>query len=670
MSEAAQNDGEWSILNLKVDVLGWVSDAVITTDMDFRVRSWNEAAEELFGYTEKEALGKETRELFQTSYFGKTKREELINELFETGSWTGTVIHRHKSGKELLNSVSVDLLWDDEEKPFGAIAIIREVKDQAKEVMAATRLAAIVESSDDAIVGKTLDGRITSWNKGAEELFGYTKGEMIGDYVFRLVPRSREQEEQEILMKLKRGESIAQLHTVRKHKRGRNVEVSLTSSPLRDGEGNVVGASMIVRDISEQVRVQQNLEFLAEASRLLYSSLEIDETLEKLGFLAVPRIADWCSIDRFVGVDEVEQVVVAHSNPEKVSWAKALREKSPPDLSVDRGLGKVMRTGELEFYPLITDEVLEASARDEEELALLRKIGFSAAMIVPLMVEEAVWGAITLVSSESKRVYSEFDLDMAKELASRASLAIENSMLYLREKQAKELRDVFISVASHELKTPITSMKVYAEVLQRRFEKQGDDRTVSSLRKINRQIDMLSGLVSELLDVSRIEKGTLSLEVEEFGVNELVEETVEFLQPTSLNHLIEIDGSVTRKVWGDRDRIAQVLINLLSNAVKYSPGEKQVVIHVRDVKNGVEICVEDFGEGISKEHQSRLFERFYRVNQSAGNTYPGLGIGLYISQEIMKLHGGRIEVDTDEGKGARFSIVLPYEREAIASVVG
>jgi PAS domain S-box-containing protein len=419
------------------------------------------------------------------------------------------------------------------------------------------------------------------------------------------------------------------------------------------------GIAIITRDIHDQKVLELNLAFLAEASKILSSSLDTQQTLRTVAQLAVPRIADWCAIDVLTAPRTVELLAVAHVDPEKVQWAKELRQRDPVDLDRPVGLANVLLTGEPEFYPEITDEMLVATARDERTLALARSLGFTSAMIVPLIVQDATIGAITFVTTDSGHHYTATDLNMAQELASRAALAIENSRLYAASQRAVALRDDFIAAASHELRTPVTSLKVYTEVMLRKATKSSDEVALRSLQAMNNQIDRLSNLIVDLLDVAKIESGTLELRQEAFDLRQLVDEIVDVTQATLTKHRIAVDGDATLTVVGDRERVGQVLTNLLSNAVKYSPNANLVHVRLAGDKDNVVLEVEDFGIGIQREHLPRLFDRFYRVNSPDEKTFPGLGMGLHIVQEIVRRHGGDLDVESTPGRGSCFRVKLP-----------
>jgi PAS domain S-box-containing protein len=420
------------------------------------------------------------------------------------------------------------------------------------------------------------------------------------------------------------------------------------------------GIAVFSHDITERKLLAHNLAFLAEASKILSSSLDYQHTLRTVAQLAVPRIADWCAVDMRTGPRTVELLAIAHVDPGKIRWAEELRQRDPVDLERPVGLAKVLLTGEPEFYPEITDALLVATAKDERTLELARSLGFSSAMIVPLVADETTIGAITFVAAESGRHYAAADLRMAEELASRAALAIQNSRLYGASQQAVAVRDDFISAASHELRTPVTSLKVYTEVLQRQAERRGDESTSDRLRKMLTQIDRLAVLIGDLLDVSKIEAGKLELRRELVDLRRLIDEVVEAIQATTSKHRIVVAGDVSRPVVGDGERLGQVLTNLLTNAVKYSPQADRIIVRIAETTDGVTVDVQDFGIGIEPEHLDQVFDRFYRVTSEDEKTFPGLGMGLYISHEIVRRHGGTMEVKSIKGCGSVFRVTLPY----------
>ncbi|HKC36881.1 MAG TPA: PAS domain S-box protein, partial [Chitinophagaceae bacterium] len=229
-------------------------------------------------------------------------------------------------------------------------------------------------------------------------------------------------------------------------------------------------------------------------------------------------------------------------------------------------------------------------------------------------------------------------------------------------KKIEKQKEEFISIASHELKTPVTSLKAYAQILEDGFIKIKDKKSADLLEKMNKQVDRLTTLITDLLDFTRIQGEKLELRETDYNINELISEVVEEMQRTTKVHkmVTKLDRSV--QMWGDRYRTGQVLTNLLSNAIKYSPHAKKIIVSSKLEKNSITVCVQDFGIGIKKDLLNKVFERFFRISEAKLNTFPGLGLGLYIAAEIIKRQGGAINVESTDGKGSTFCFSLPIKQ--------
>jgi two-component system sensor histidine kinase/response regulator len=243
---------------------------------------------------------------------------------------------------------------------------------------------------------------------------------------------------------------------------------------------------------------------------------------------------------------------------------------------------------------------------------------------------------------------------------SRKLIEIQNALLEEIEfrKQAEYKKDEFISIASHELKTPLTSVKGYVQLLERSIEK-GDVETVKKhLQKAQAQLEKLNSLIADLLDISKIESGKLKFNKQYFHIDELLKNVVEVIHQSNPEFKITINGQVKEAIFGDEMRIEQVVINFLTNAIKYSPGTAEVLINVREADDRIYVGVRDYGIGIAPEQQKNLFEKFYRVEETALH-FQGLGIGLYIASEIVKRHGGEVGVHSNMGEGSEFFFYIP-----------
>lgn len=416
-------------------------------------------------------------------------------------------------------------------------------------------------------------------------------------------------------------------------------------------------------------RAVEEQRFLAEASRLLVASLDYPSTLLNLTQLAVPTLADYCIIDVVVSDGSIERLAVTHRDPDRQALLYDLPRRFPMPEDAQGGYRKVIRTGESELVRAVGDEFLVRIACDAEHLKILRAIGLRSTICVPLTARGRVLGALTLASSESSHLYRLTDLALAEDLGYRAAVTIDNARLYHAAQNAVHVRDQFLSIASHELKTPLTALLGNAQLLQRRAIREGNfsARDQRALHVIADQATRLNKMITALLDISRIEMGQLSIIRAPMDLSALVRRVVAEMQPTLERHTIHYDD-LSAPLWVEADelRLEQVLHNLISNAVKYSPAGGAVIVRVEQHEAYACAAVEDQGIGIPANAVPLLFTRFYRADNVDPQNISGMGIGLFVVKEIMMLHGGTIEVASQEGQGSTFTICLPVVTEAMS----
>jgi PAS domain S-box-containing protein len=434
--------------------------------------------------------------------------------------------------------------------------------------------------------------------------------------------------------------------------------------PVLGTKGEVLRWFGTATDIDDQKRALDAQKFLDEASGILGSTLNYKETLQSLAELVVSENSDFCNI-AMVGEDDegLTTVAVAHKDSKKVNVMKALLQKNPIKIAFRHFGNEVMRLGKPQIYETVTDEMLKGVARDKEYFRLMRSLGMRSVILVPLVGKASPFGLLTLITSEERRRYNQSDLKLAQELARRASLAIENARLYFEMGQALRTRDEFISIASHELKTPLTSLQLQIEIARRQIRKRnGDHLTSENMLNIldlnDRQVVKLGRLVEDMLDVSRISLGRLELKRETYDLAEHMREALGRLLPqlslSGSKFAIRASGPLIGH-W-DPFRVDQVIVNLLTNASKYGRG-KPIEISLRAENGDAVFSIRDHGLGIAREAQDRVFERFERA--ISASVIGGLGLGLYISRSIVNAHGGTIEVESEIGNGAEFTVRLP-----------
>ncbi len=432
------------------------------------------------------------------------------------------------------------------------------------------------------------------------------------------------------------------------------------ATPVRDPAGRVVSAISIFHDMTESRRATEAARFLAGAGALLAASLDFETTLDNITQLAVPALADWCYVDIVEDDGTIRRVAAAHADPAKAADAAELR-RFPPLPGSAHPVIEVLRTGR----PLVVAQppaTLPAQAtRDAEHLALAARLGLGSYMVVPLRARGRILGAITFLTSDSARGFDPATRRLAEDLAERAAVAADNARLYRAAQEAVRARDEFLSVAAHELRTPITSLRGYAQLTLRQYEKAGPpdpERVRRALHVIDQQSAKLAHLVGQLLDSARIEAGRLALERAPADVVGLAAGLVRATQARSRKHTLRLDAPPSLPAYVDALRLEQVLTNLLDNAVKYSPDGGPVVVTLSTPEaDWLQITVTDQGIGIPPAQRERIFERFYQGH--GPGSFGGMGLGLHISRQIVELHGGQIAVEGPPEGGTRFVVRIP-----------
>jgi signal transduction histidine kinase len=374
----------------------------------------------------------------------------------------------------------------------------------------------------------------------------------------------------------------------------------------------------------------------------------------------LPVLADYCFIDLIETDGRIVRVEMAHRDPAKDGLLRELRDRYPPNAG--NPVRDILAGGPTFLQEHVSEQLIDAIAHDARHRVLLHVLAPVSWLIVPMRTPERTVGAISLVlTAESGRHYSPDDIALAEELGRRAALAVEHAELYAQAQAGIRLRDGFLSVATHELRSPLTVLHGTAQMLLRQRQRSSDldEREAGQLRRIVAQAARLGQLIDTLLDFSRLHAGQLELTTEYIDLTRLACRVVEEIQPTLAIHSLTCEAP-PEGIWirGDPLRLAQVLYNLVTNAVKYSPAGGPVTVRVARHNQQACLAVLDQGIGIPQEAQGRLFEQFYRAD-NAQIYAPGLGIGLAVTQEIVARHGGTITVASKEGAGSTFTVCLP-----------
>ncbi|WNG55585.1 PAS domain-containing protein [Archangium gephyra] len=446
----------------------------------------------------------------------------------------------------------------------------------------------------------------------------------------------------------------------------------INAGPIWDARGELHAAVASFMDITALKRAETHQTFLASVSETLAGSLDYEATLSHVVQRAVPALGDGCALDMVEPDGSLRRLAVAHVDPVRREIARELARHHPSRLEDVSGPGAVIRTGRTELRAEVTDELLVRHASDARHLELLRGMGITSSLIVPLHARDRTFGALAFFYCwgglpRASRAYGPEEQRLAEDLARRAALAVDNARLYREAQRAVRLRDEFLSVASHELKTPLTPLNLKLTALSREIPRccAGESHPESLQRHVamaRRQLWKLSTLLNALFDVSRIAQGKLALEPENTDLGEVLGEVAAWFAPEAarMGSKLRVEGEAHVPGRWDRLRLEQVVTNLLSNAIRYGAGRP---IHVRAEAEGhlARLVVRDEGIGISPEAQERIFGKFERAVSE--RHYGGLGLGLYITRSIVEAMGGTIRVDSRPGLGSTFTVELPCRQE-------
>ncbi|HTE01309.1 MAG TPA: PAS domain S-box protein [Mucilaginibacter sp.] len=541
----------------------------------------------------------------------------------------------------------------------GAINTLVDITDQRMDDARQSMLAAIIESSDDAIISKTLDGIITSWNEAAEKMFGYTPDEAIGRHITLIIPPERLSEENVIISKIRNSEKLDHFETFRLAKNGELLPISLTVSPIKDANGRVIGASKIARNISIQKSAEkalqqytQNLETLYSIGELISEDLDIQRILQKVTDETTKLTGAQFGAFFYNTIDNRGESYMLYtlSGAPKEAFEKFGMPRNTAVFNATFSGEGVLRVDDITKDPRYGKNAPN-HGMPEGHLPVVSYLA------VPVISKTGVVIGGLFFGHPKAGIFKKDHETIVVSIASQAAVALDNAKLYEEIKILNARKDEFIGIASHELKTPLTSINGYLQILERNL---ANDPNAGFVKKTKTQLNKLLVLVSDLLDVSKIQAGKLDLVLEAFNFHNLLTEAMEIVQLLNVSHeLILNSDSEQLPVLADRQRLEQVIINLLTNAIKYSPGAKQVHIDVTRSDKYISVKIKDFGIGIPEEQQEKIFSRFFRADGLAPYM-SGLGLGLYISKEIIDRHKGEIGVKSESGKGSEFYFSIPF----------
>lgn len=585
-------------------------DAIISIKPDGRISSWNLAAENIYGYPAEEAIGQNISIIIPGEIL---KKEWAVIEKVIKGYHTEhyETVRKKADGNTIVVSLTVSPIKGTLGNVIGISKIARDITEQKLAEEKQAMLAAIVSSSDDAIISKTLDGIITSWNGAAVEMFGFSESEAIGSHITIIIPPDRIHEETMIINHVRNGRKIDHIETVRVAKDGKEVNVSLTVSPIKNKKGEIIGASKVARNI--------NFRKLAEEKQAILAAIVVSSDDAIISKTLNGIITSWNhAAEKMFGYTESE--------------------------AVGSHITTIIPLDRMDEEAMIINNIRNGKKIDHIETVRVAKDGKEVNISLTVSPVRNDKGKVIGASKVARDISEKIELERQRQLYTK------------RLQELNQYKDDFMAMASHELKTPLTVILVNLQLLE---FKMTEDANIEYVKRILKMSNKLSDLINDLFDVTKIQSGKLDLTPSVFNLNILLKETCHNLQQTTPKHLIicnECSEELT--AYADRDRIEQVIINILGNAIKYSPNAGEIIVDSSKEDGKIKVSIADKGIGIPQEDLQNVFSRFYRVSGTAAS-FSGSGIGLYISSEIISRHGGDIWAESKTGEGTVVYFTLP-----------
>ena len=603
----------------------------------------NPMAEAITGYGQKELIGKSLGDIVHPGDLKDVTREGFFWEAEATGAKSILLRPGKRSDDSRpsqrrefrIITKRSDVKWVEVNAALiewnnrpAVLQFSTDITERKRAAEISSRLAAIVEGSDDAIIGKTLDGIITSWNNGAEKLYGYSADEMVGKPISILIPPNRPEELKQILDQVRRGEPVRHYETQRLRKHGAMIFVSLTVSPIKDSTGGIVGASTITRDITERKRMENELREHSEHLEELVEERagELKRSEEKFRRIAERSIDEIFEVDldgKIVYSSQAEESILGYK-PGETDRSFALDIFAESERPKIRATMEKLRNGEI-IRHLETEAIRKNGAHVPVEI--------NAAPIISDNLE--VLGAQGIIRDISER------------------------------KRLELLREQFISAVTHELRTPLISVKGYVDYILTGELGPLPERVESSLKIVKQEAEKLHSLVNDLLDIRRLESGRFGLNVDSINLRDIIDQSIKevrFMVEIRKQKLHLEAPESPMPIQGDPVRLSQALVNLLSNAIKFSPEGSEINVRVNEMEDVVQVKVSDQGLGIRKEDLQHVFEPFASINKPS--YIKGTGLGLSLTKGLVEAHGGRIWAESPgEGKGATLTFTLPKRKK-------
>lgn len=563
-----------------------------------------------------------------------------------------------------------DIELDAKQALVGGIGVTLDItsRKRAEEALrlAEAKSSGILSISADAIVSIDREQRITLFNDGAEKIFGYSKLEVLGAPLEVLIPERFRAVHREHVEKFAASQDFSrrmgqrQGATIRGlRKNGDEFPADAAISKLEVGGERIL--TIALRDITEHERIEREQRFLAEVGPVLAATLEHEETLAKIAELAVRDLADFCIVE-IVEDDGDTRRSAVRARAREQEWVAEAMLHVQLDRTRPHLFRAVFETRRSLLVESVTPDAVESWAQSEEHLRALRGMAAKSVLAVPLLVQRKLLGVLALISST--RAYGPPDLRLAEELAHQAALSIENARLYGAANRAIQVRDDVLGIVAHDLRNPLNSIVLQASLLRKRIA-EPESPARRSVELIDRAARRMNRLIQDLLDVTRMEAGWLSLDRASVPTAQAVMDAIEAqsaqVSAASLELQIDVAPDLP-DVWADRERLLQIFENLIGNALKFTEPGGRITVGATSRDGEVLFRVEDTGSGIAAGELPYLFDRFWQARKAGRH---GAGLGLPIVKGIVEAHAGRIWVESAPGRGTTFFFTIPVAARAV-----
>lgn len=645
---------------------------IFMLDPEGYIKTWNEGAKNIKGYEGAEIIGKHFSVFYPKEEIEAGKPQRELTDASKFGRFEDEGWRIRKDGSRFWANVIITPLQENGEI-IGFSKVTRDLTERKRletELAEARnalqdRLSIALHSAHMGIFDWDVQNNKVFWSDTFLKLWNYTREDFPGTMEGvkdRMHPEDIELFEKTVKETFENDKDYELDYRVIWPDKSIKW-INAKGRVIRDEHGKVLRFTGTGADITERKINEERNRILADASMIFSSSLDYKETLKTAASQVVPEFANWIIISFYEG-DKLQRFMVLHEDKSKADLARQLQDLEPA-LTARGGIAKALQEKKTIIVPSglnkhTPEEKIEfLSTEDPEQVEIIRKLGVSSYISAIMQVRGKVMGGITYILDDSRAPFLESDKFFAEQFAERAALAIDAGKLYKSSQDAIRVREEVVAVVSHDLKTPLSGVLLNTQFMLRCLKAEELAPFKNKIERIKNSAERMNSLIEEILDVTKLEAGTFTIEPQMENVKSFVLEAVDLhrsiAEDKSISLLINFKNNCT-EINCDRPRILQVLSNLLGNALKFTPNGQSITISVESFGDTVRFSVHDSGPGIASDKLTLIFDRFW---QAQATKKLGAGLGLFIAKSVVEAHNGKIWVESEEGKGANFIFSLP-----------